>query len=519
MRRSAPADAAVAVRRRAERLSSLPAMSTARAVQLRYRDAGGTALAASITLYLFLALFAVTVLAVAVLGFLSAGGAHLARDLPSQLGVSGSASRLVRRSVDTAERRRAAATVCGVLGLAWTGSGLGVAISLAFDAAWRVEPRGLGDRARSLVWLVGAIAAIAVGAFATAGWSTLPSLFTPLVIAVSVASNTALFLWTAWFLPNRRVPLAALVPTAVLGGVALEVLKLLGAYVVPRLVAQTSAVYGTIGVVFALLVWLLLIGRVVMYVAVIEALRWERRASAITARCCPPRRDAGHRRGRRCDSRLEALERPAGPGPPVLEPVVQPVVAVLPELDRPGVDEVAAPERRERDVVAAEAVLDRARGGLQRGPVADRRALPGRPRADAAGAGPGAPVRLRFHGGQPRDRTGRPHLPALLAPVPHQRRPRVRRQVGALGAVVACVEAEPGVVEPAQQHHPGARRPRRARGGHDHGVVVREPRRLGGLEPAPELLDRLRRDVGLPQLGHAALSRRRGRAGPAPPSA
>lgn len=39
--------------------------------------------------------------------------------------------------------------------------------------------------------------------------------------------------------------------------------------------------YGTVGVVFALLIWLLLVGRVVVYVAVLEARRWERRAGAI----------------------------------------------------------------------------------------------------------------------------------------------------------------------------------------------------------------------------------------------
>jgi uncharacterized BrkB/YihY/UPF0761 family membrane protein len=67
-----------------------------------------------------------------------------------------------------------------------------------------------------------------------------------------------------------------LLPAAVIGGVALEVLKLLGAYAVPHLVARSSEVYGSIGVVFALLVWLLIFGRVVVYVAIIEARGWER---------------------------------------------------------------------------------------------------------------------------------------------------------------------------------------------------------------------------------------------------
>jgi uncharacterized BrkB/YihY/UPF0761 family membrane protein len=62
-----------------DQLVGLPGVSGARDVQRRYTEERGSALAASITLYGFLALFAMTALAIAVLGFLSAGGAHVAR--------------------------------------------------------------------------------------------------------------------------------------------------------------------------------------------------------------------------------------------------------------------------------------------------------------------------------------------------------------------------------------------------------------------------------------------------------
>jgi membrane protein len=257
-------------------LDGLPGASVLLAVQRRYTQERGSALAASITLYLFLALFAVTALAIAVLGFLSAGGAQVARDLPRQLGLSGEAARLVRESVDSARRSRAVATVVGLVGLAWTGTSLAVVIGDAYNAAWRVNRRGLVDRARGVVWLAGSVVPIAAGAGATALWSLLPGFFAPLVVLVSIATNTALFVWMSWFLPNRRVPVRALLPAAVVGGVAFEVLKVLGAYVVPHLVARSSEVYGTIGVVFALLAWLLVFGRLVVCVAMLEAHGWER---------------------------------------------------------------------------------------------------------------------------------------------------------------------------------------------------------------------------------------------------
>jgi membrane protein len=264
------------LRRLRTQVLGLPGVSGALDIQRRYTEERGSALAASITLYGFLALFAVTALAIAVLGYLSAGGAHVARDLPNQLGLTGEAARLVRDAVDAARRSRAVATVVGLVGLAWTGTSLAIVVGDAYNAAWRVDRRGLADRAIGLVWLVGSIVPIAAGAGATALWSLLPGFLAPLVVLVSIATNTALFTWTSWILPNRRVPVRALIPAALFGGVALEVLKVLGAYAVPHLVARSSEVYGTIGVVFALLAWLLVFGRIVVYTAMIEAHSWER---------------------------------------------------------------------------------------------------------------------------------------------------------------------------------------------------------------------------------------------------
>jgi uncharacterized BrkB/YihY/UPF0761 family membrane protein len=93
---------------------------------------------------------------------------------------------------------------------------------------------------------------------------------------IGLAVNTLVWLWTSWILPNRRVPWKALLPAAVVGTVGLEVLKVAGGYVVPKLVARSSALYGTIGVVFALLTWLLVLGRLVVFVTVVEVIGWER---------------------------------------------------------------------------------------------------------------------------------------------------------------------------------------------------------------------------------------------------
>ena len=251
------------------------ALPWAREVQRRYTQIGGQALAGGIALYGFLALFALLVLAVAVLGFLSVGDKGLAHNLTRDLGLTGDAARIVRDAVDAARRSRRLTTVIGVAGILWLGTSFALTVAAAYDAAWRVPGRGLRDRGKGLLWLLGAAVLLAVAGFATSLWSVLPGVFAPLVIVVTLTGNTALWLWTSWVLPAREAPLRARIVPAIVGAVALEGLKVLGAYVVPHYVASSSELYGALGVVFAILLWLLVFGRVVVYLAVIEALMGE----------------------------------------------------------------------------------------------------------------------------------------------------------------------------------------------------------------------------------------------------
>jgi membrane protein len=121
--------------------------------------------------------------------------------------------------------------------------------------------------------LAGGGVLLAAGAGVTALLSELPILVAPLVLALSLSLNTMLWLWTSWILPNRpHPPWRALLPGAIVGAVGLELLKIAGGYVVPLMVAKSSAVYGTIGTVFALLAWLWVLGRLVVVVTIVETL-------------------------------------------------------------------------------------------------------------------------------------------------------------------------------------------------------------------------------------------------------
>ena len=122
---------------------------------------------------------------------------------------------------------------------------------------------------------------LAVGSFVTAGLSALPALARAArrpgergrehgAVAVDVVG--------------------AAQPTACRGGrccprrssaaIGLELLKVAGRVRGAAAgVERSSALYGTIGVVFALLAWLLVLGRLVVFVTVIEVDGWERRTA------------------------------------------------------------------------------------------------------------------------------------------------------------------------------------------------------------------------------------------------
>jgi membrane protein len=174
-------------------------------------------------------------------------------------------------------------------GLLWSGLGLVAALQYALDAVWQTSGRGVRDKLVGLAWLAGA-GVILLSSFAvTAALNFLPGFLAPLAILATLAVDFALWLWSLKILPNRDVGWKALVPGAVVGAVGFEVLKLAGGIWVPRVVASSSALYGAIGVVFAVLAWLLLFGRLVVYSSVVTVVRWEEDHGTVTAQIELPR--------------------------------------------------------------------------------------------------------------------------------------------------------------------------------------------------------------------------------------
>lgn len=245
-------------------------------IQDRYSHLHGNVSANSITLTAFLALFAITLLAVAVVGYLDRTNIDVARAITDWLGLSGDAARVVTDAVNTASNSARFATFVGFLGVITIGTSFAGSVATAYNIAWGVRNRGLVERLRGLVWLAGFGVLGAASVMATTLWTRLSPELSALVMLVTLFANGALWLFTSWWLPNRTISFRAMLPAAVAGAVMLEALKIIGGIWVPRLVANASELWGTIGAVFALIAWILFFGRVVVYVTVIEVLEAER---------------------------------------------------------------------------------------------------------------------------------------------------------------------------------------------------------------------------------------------------
>ena len=255
-----------------------PALRTSWAVQQRFGELDGSYLASAVTMSAFLSLFPLLLVGMAVLGFISHGDPTLPRDTIRFLGLSGSsdAARLVIDAIDAAEQNRASSSIIGVAGLLWTGLGLVAALQYVYDSVWQVTGRGgIKDKLVGLAWLGGAALLFTGSVVVTSLVNALPGWLAPINVAVGLALSFALFLWTMKVLPRRDVGWRPLVAGAAVGAIGLEALKVVGAVYVPRLVASSSAMYGSIGIVFAILAWLLFFGQLVVYAAVVNVVRWE----------------------------------------------------------------------------------------------------------------------------------------------------------------------------------------------------------------------------------------------------
>jgi membrane protein len=250
-------------------------------VQSRYGELKGNNLSAAVAFQSFLSLFPLLLVLIAVIGLLARSEVDVGGAIIRNLGLSGEAAKTVTNAIATAAKNPKATGPIGLAGLLWSGLGLVDAFQYALDQVWQVEARGIKDKVVGMLWLGGAVVLFVAASAVTTVVNWLPGYAAALGIAAGLVVNFALWMWTFKVLPNRKLPWRALVPGALVGAVGMEALKVAGAIYVPRAVASSSALYGTLGVVLAVLAWLFLFSRLVVYASVVNVLKWEARVGTV----------------------------------------------------------------------------------------------------------------------------------------------------------------------------------------------------------------------------------------------
>ncbi|MGA8725364.1 MAG: YhjD/YihY/BrkB family envelope integrity protein [Acidimicrobiales bacterium] len=185
-------------------------------------------------------------------------------------------SHLFASSTSTSNAVTGTAYVFFILG----GIAAAAAIQDLYERAFDLDARGLKDIFRRFVWL-GAM----VGVTVTAGWVG-PWLRTnggPVLLGSLGLLVLFLFWWfTMWFLLAGRVPWSDLLPSAIATAICWTGMEVVFSFIFSGTVISDDMKYGSIGVVFALMSWLIAIGVVIILGAIVGVVWRERSRSPST---------------------------------------------------------------------------------------------------------------------------------------------------------------------------------------------------------------------------------------------
>lgn len=257
-------------------------------MQNRYAAQGGNQFSAGVTYYSVLAIFPLFMLMVAVVATVLANREDLLQQVQDAItgAVEGDLGQTINDLLVTAIDQRAA--MFGVAGLTtlWSGLGWMNNLRIGISAMWGLDANEGGNflkkKFNDLLGLIGLLiaflAAFGVTAAGTSG--IIPQIFDwlgldhfpgmgwvifALGLAVGLLANFLVMWWMIVILPRTKVPLKSGLKGALLGAVALEVIKQLSTVIMSSATGNPAgAVFGP---VIVLMIMMYLIWRVVMYIS------------------------------------------------------------------------------------------------------------------------------------------------------------------------------------------------------------------------------------------------------------
>jgi uncharacterized BrkB/YihY/UPF0761 family membrane protein len=271
---------AATAKRHLERFQGRPLGDLASRLWERDGTAAGTLLGSALAFRLFLFFLPLVLLLVGLAGL--TGGFLDADRVSETANLTGLLAAQVSSAFDQSNTTAWLATLTGLFGIASTGRSLSRVLSGASALAWQTPVRRK-TTVRVLGTVVGLVVALAlmatlVGRAQAVGGVAVASL--SLVGAVAV--YVVVWLSIAQVLPRSTTDPGANIPGAVLVGGSLAGLQALSQLVLPGQISSASQLYGAIGSTIAILGWFFILGRVIVFSFVLNAVIFERFGSGST---------------------------------------------------------------------------------------------------------------------------------------------------------------------------------------------------------------------------------------------
>lgn len=254
----------------------------------RFSEDDGSSYTAALTYYLFFSIFPLLIFAAAILGYVTFGNENLQDEIFDQgiKTVPLIKDALTPGGLEAIENARKQLALAGAALALYTGSGAVVALEHALNRLHRIfdEPNFLQKRLRSLRWLV----ILGAGGVASMGVSTLTTFAgqvlgkeSPIVAAfghaTAIGLSTLIFATAYKFLPARHLSWREVLPGALIGAIAFEILKWAGTEIVARGRATRNDTFGAFAAAAVLLIASSLLARITLMAAEVNIVLEERR--------------------------------------------------------------------------------------------------------------------------------------------------------------------------------------------------------------------------------------------------
>jgi len=190
-----------------------------------------------------------------------ASGRDFADSLIDRMDLSGAAAASLKQAFTPSAEAQSTISVLGAVILVFSALSFTRALQRLYQLAWSQPSLGMRAAKWGLIWL--AIVVVT----ATLRPLVLGPLHGVAELGLSLAVSTLLWLVTPYVLLGRRVAWARLAPTALLTAIGMGAVSLASAIWMPHSVATSAAEFGTIGIAFALLSWLVCFGMVLVVTA------------------------------------------------------------------------------------------------------------------------------------------------------------------------------------------------------------------------------------------------------------